>query len=154
MRYRPQKRMASFRSLALSICQQRCLSKTGKRLEELTNKYGAFTYKGVTFHHPGHVGIIQPLDENLVGKDLELVDHLWFLYSEWDKIKHSWVLQLNQCRTMSDVHLLVPDEVKADLPQALELDRTLPLNHFDAFKETSEYAMMETLIFTNEILEQ
>ena len=155
MRYRPRKRVASFRNLALQACRTKCLSKTGPRLLEMTSRYGAFVYKGHTFHHDGHVGLIPTLDTNLVSKqDRETIDHLWFLYTEWEKLQHSLVQHLNQCRTMADVHLLMPDEIVEELPAAVAEERTLPKEQFEEFKKGTVFTMLETLMFTNEILEQ
>lgn len=155
MRYRPRKRVASFRNLALQACRTKCLSKTGPRLLEMTRQYGAFMYKGHTFHHDGHVGLIPTLDTALVSKqDMETIDHLWFLYTEWEKLQHDLVTQLNQCRTMADIHLLMPDEIVEVLPPAVLAERTLPTEHFAEFKKGTVFTMLETLIFTNEILEQ
>jgi hypothetical protein len=146
--------MTSFRNLALSICRTKCFSKTGAKQQYLTEKYGSFVYKGITFHYDGHVGIVPQLNVEEAAKDMELIDHLWFLYTEWDKVKPELVNQLNLCRTMADVHLLVPDDVKESLPNPILAERTLPEDFFEDFKKGTTYTMLETLIFTNEILEQ
>lgn len=148
------KRSVSFRNYALHHIKLCCFSKVEPKKLDLVEKHGSCSYKGLDFATPWHYGVIPPCDEAKWGRDLEQLDHIWFITSEWKKIEFHVIQWLNQCNSMVDIVKLLPDSItnKFDTPITGEL--TLSDEWIDMVQNSDEFNMLETLVFTNEILEQ
>lgn len=147
-------RTVSFRNYALQHTKMCCFSKVEPKKLDLVVKHGSCSYKGIDFATPWHYGVIPPCDEAKWGLDLETLDHIWFITSEWVKVEFHLIQWLNHCQSMVDIVKLLPDSITDKFEVSITGLPTLSDEWIDMVHNSPEFNMLETLVFTNEILEQ
>lgn len=147
-------RKVSFRNYALLHTEMCCFSKVEPVKDELVFKHGPFRYKGIDFLSPWHVGILPECNTEKLGHDLDRLDHIWFITNEWQKVKFYLIQWLNQCNSMADIAKLLPEAVTEKFSVDLDGEITITDEWLDMVHNSPEFTMLETLVFTNEILEQ
>lgn len=154
MAHNSRKRTVSFRNYALLHIEMCCFSKVQPKKEELVFKHGSFQYKGIDFVSPWHIGVVPECNTEKLGHDLEQLEHIWFITNEWEKVKFYLIQWLNHCNSMSDVIKLLPEPVLERHKFIPDGEITVSDDWIKIVQNTPEFTMLETLVFTNEILEQ
>lgn len=134
-------------------------AKYEKEVAELCVQLGySIEYKGKVFSPNLNIFRTKKYFEgDLSPKTEERLNHFCYMYGEWDKIEHVIVYWFNQCKTVNDCYHLLPELAQENLlpvthktPPAPD---TITEDFIESVRTSDEFAMLESLIFTHEIIE-